>query len=65
MTSRGTEAIDDELTRIEGEVVRGERQLTESKPTTSETTVVSGNTVYKTKSEAESGIKTTKVCESN
>lgn len=39
--------------------------VTESKPTTSETTVVSGNTVYKTKSEAESGMKTTKVCESN
>jgi hypothetical protein len=31
MTSRGvkTEAIDDELRRIEGEVVRGERQLAE------------------------------------
>ena len=39
--------------------------VTESKPTTSETTVVSGNTVYKTKSEAESGMKTTKVCTSN
>jgi hypothetical protein len=39
--------------------------VTETKPTTSETTVVSGNTVYKTKSEAESGMKTTKVCTSN
>jgi hypothetical protein len=39
--------------------------VTESKPTTSETTVVSGNTVYKTKSEAESGMKTTKVCTTN
>ena len=39
--------------------------VTESKPTTSETTVVSGNTVYKTKAEAESGMKTTKVCTSN
>ena len=39
--------------------------VTESKPTSSETTVVSGNTVYKTKSEAESGMKTTKVCESH
>jgi hypothetical protein len=39
--------------------------ITESKPTTSETTVVSGNTVYKTRSEAESGMKTTKVCTSN
>ena len=39
--------------------------ITESKPTTSETTVVSGDTVYKTKSEAESGMKTTKVCTSN
>jgi hypothetical protein len=37
--------------------------VTESKPTSTETTVVSGDTVYKTKSEAESGIKTTKVCE--
>ena len=39
--------------------------ITESKPTTSETTVVSGDTVYKTRSEAESGMKTTKVCTSN
>jgi len=39
--------------------------ITESKPTTSETTVVSGDTVYKTKSEAEAGMKTTKVCTSN
>jgi len=37
--------------------------VTETKPTSTETTVVSGDTVYKTKSEAESGIKTTKVCE--
>ena len=39
--------------------------ITESKPTSTETTVVSGNTVYKTKAEAESGMKTTKVCTSN
>jgi len=39
--------------------------ITESKPTSTETTVVSGNTVYKTKSEAEAGMKTTKVCTSN
>jgi LysM repeat protein len=39
--------------------------ITESKPTTSEMTVVSGDTVYKTKSEAESGMKTTKVCETH
>jgi hypothetical protein len=39
--------------------------VTESKPTSSETTVVSGDTVYKTKSEAESGMKTTKVCTTN
>lgn len=39
--------------------------VTESKPTTSETTVVSGNTIYKTRSEAESGMKTTKVCTTN
>ena len=36
--------------------------VTETKPTSAETTVVSGDTVYKTKSEAESGIKTTKLC---
>ena len=39
--------------------------ITESKPTTSETTVVSGETVYKTRAEAETGMKTVKVCTSN
>ncbi|MBR0799818.1 hypothetical protein JQ615_31050 [Bradyrhizobium jicamae] len=39
--------------------------ITESKPTTSETTVVSGDTVYKTRSEAETGMKSVKVCTSN
>ena len=39
--------------------------ITESKPTTSETTVVSGDTVYKTRAEAETGMKTVKVCTSN
>jgi hypothetical protein len=39
--------------------------ITESKPTTTETTVVSGDTVYKTRSEAETGMKTVKVCTSN
>jgi len=39
--------------------------ITESKPTSTETTVVSGDTVYKTRSEAEAGMKTTKVCTSN
>ena len=39
--------------------------ITETKPTSTEMTVVSGNTVYKTRSEAESGMKTTKVCTSN
>lgn len=39
--------------------------VTESKPTSTETTVVSGDTVYKTKSEAQAGIKTTKVCETH
>jgi hypothetical protein len=39
--------------------------ITESKPTTTETTVVSGDTVYKTRSEAEAGMKTVKVCTSN
>jgi hypothetical protein len=36
--------------------------ITETKPTTTETTVVSGDTVYKTRSEAETGMKTVKVC---
>ncbi len=39
--------------------------ITESKPTTTETTVVSGDTVYKTRAEAEAGIKTVKVCTSH
>ena len=39
--------------------------VTETKPTTSETTVVSGNTVYKSRSEAETGMKSVKVCTSN
>ena len=39
--------------------------ITESKPTTTETTVVSGATVYKTRSEAETGMKSVKVCTSN
>ncbi|MBR1167287.1 hypothetical protein [Bradyrhizobium liaoningense] len=39
--------------------------ITESKPTTTETTVVSGDTVYKTRTEAEAGMKTVKVCTSN
>ena len=39
--------------------------VTETKPTSTETTVVSGDTVYKTKAEAETGMKTVKVCTSN
>ncbi len=39
--------------------------ITESKPTTTETTVVSGDTVYKTRAEAETGMKTVKVRTSN
>ncbi|WP_456710795.1 hypothetical protein [Bradyrhizobium sp. USDA 4452] len=39
--------------------------ITETKPTTSETTVVNGDTVYKTRSEAETGMKSIKVCTSN
>ena len=39
--------------------------ITESKPTTTETTVVSGDTVYKTRAEAETGMKTVKVCTTN
>ena len=39
--------------------------ITETKPTTTETTVVGDNTVYKTRAEAETGMKTVKVCTSN
>jgi uncharacterized membrane protein len=39
--------------------------ITESKPTTTETTVVSGDTVYKTRAEAEAGMKTVKICTSH
>ena len=39
--------------------------ITETKPTSSEMTVVSGDTVYKTRAEAETGMKTVKVCTSN
>ena len=39
--------------------------ITEQKPTTTETTVVSGTTVYKTKAEAETGMKSVKVCTTN
>ena len=39
--------------------------ITETKPTTTETTVVSGDSVYKTRTEAETGMKTIKICSSN
>jgi hypothetical protein len=39
--------------------------VTETKPTSTDVTVVNGDTVYKTKAEAESGMKTVKVCTSN
>jgi hypothetical protein len=39
--------------------------ITETKPTSTDVTVVSGDTVYKTRAEAESGLKTVKVCTSN
>ena len=39
--------------------------ITETKPTTTETTVVSGDSVYKTRTEAETGMKTIKVCSSH
>ena len=39
--------------------------ITEKKPTSTDVTVVSGDTVYKTKAEAEAGMKTVKVCTSN
>ena len=39
--------------------------IVDKRPTTTETTVVSGNTVYKTRAEAETGMKSVKVCTSN
>jgi hypothetical protein len=39
--------------------------VTETKPASTDVTVVNGDTVYKTKAEAESGMKTVKVCTSN
>ena len=39
--------------------------ITETKPTSTETTVVSGDSVYKTRTEAETGMKTIKMCSSN
>ena len=39
--------------------------VTETKPSSADVTVVSGDTVYKTKTEAEAGMKTVKVCTSN
>jgi hypothetical protein len=39
--------------------------ITETKPTSSEVTVVSGDGVYKTRTEAEAGMKTVKVCTTN
>ena len=39
--------------------------ITETKPSSTQVTVVSGDTVYKTKTEAETGMKTIKVCTSN
>lgn len=39
--------------------------ITETRPTTAETIVVGDGTVYKTRAEAESGMKSVKVCTSN
>jgi hypothetical protein len=39
--------------------------ITETKPSSTEVTVVNGDTIYKTKAEAETGMKTIKVCSSN
>jgi len=39
--------------------------IVDKKPTTSETVVVGDGAVYKTRTEAESGMKTVKVCTSN
>jgi LysM repeat protein len=39
--------------------------VTETKPASTDVTVVSGDTVYKTKAEAETGMKTVKVCTTN
>jgi hypothetical protein len=39
--------------------------VTREKPTGSSMTIVSGNSVYKTETEAQSAVKTTKVCTTN
>jgi hypothetical protein len=39
--------------------------ITETKPTTTETTVVGDGTVYKTRTEAETGMQSVEVCTSN
>ncbi|MBR1124524.1 hypothetical protein JQ628_23565 [Bradyrhizobium lablabi] len=39
--------------------------VTETKPTSTDVTVVSGDSVYKTRAEAETGMKTVKVCTTN
>jgi LysM repeat protein len=39
--------------------------VTETKPASTDVTVVSGDTVYKTKAEAETGMKSVKVCTTN
>ena len=39
--------------------------VTQTKPSSTDVTVVSGDTVYKTKAEAETGMKTVKVCTTN
>ena len=39
--------------------------ITETKPASTDVTVVSGDSVYKTKAEAETGMKTIKVCTTN
>jgi hypothetical protein len=38
------------------------RTVVDSKPTTTTTTIVANNGTYKTKTEAEAGMKTAKVC---
>ena len=39
--------------------------IVEQKPTVTTTTIVGNGTVYKTRTEAEAGMKTVKVCSSN
>ena len=47
---------------VVGDTTTKKCTIVQQKPTTTTTTVVGDGTVYKTRTEAESGMKTTKVC---